>query len=404
MASRHSKIFVSVFSLALIATFYFFKPVHQTDSASVIREVAAVPGLRCENFLDSQDSSRKIFSPIGLQKFRSSTGRVMVYDFKPPRKGQPTMLLIHGLGDDISSLQRIAERAEKDGFAILRVDLHAHGETLNEYLRTHNQTLPKQFDYRDNVDDIKSLVHSLGLTHIHIVGHSYGGGISLKLAEELPKDVVSSVHVMAPYVERIDKFISEKMSTPDFLISAAEAGVGQIGVPVVTNIFDPFVKLTWQMTRSFRYARDLSNAWLGLDRIKDLIMDPIMQKFLETTYRRYFLKLMNKTPAQLTTEEKNLLEARVESTILTTKGIRGLDYLDTTVPLGTFPSIVQVIGGKNDRLVVPDQLIQFSLRLKQASVPHDLIFLEGPDATHMFPQTMPDQVYDAILESITRPP
>jgi hypothetical protein len=112
---------------------------------------------------------------------------------------------------------------------------------------------------------------------------------------------------------------------------------------------------------------------------------------------------MGKTPAQLTTEEKNLLEARVESTILTTKGIRGLDYLDTTVPLGTFPSIVQVIGGKNDRLVVPDQLIQFSLRMKQASIPHDLIFLEGSEASHMFPQTMPDQVYDTILESITRP-
>jgi pimeloyl-ACP methyl ester carboxylesterase len=156
------------------------------------REISSVTGgLRCEGLFATQEIPPKIFSSKGLQKIRGPSGRVMMYDFLRPRRGQKVMLLIHGLGDDLFSLQRIAERAVQDGFAILRVDLHAHGATLKEYLNTHHNMLPHEFDYRDNVDDIQNLIATLDLHDLHIVGHSYGGGIALKLAEEMPKDRVT---------------------------------------------------------------------------------------------------------------------------------------------------------------------------------------------------------------------
>lgn len=59
--------------------------------------------------------------------------------------------------------------------------------------------------------------------------------------------------------------------------------------------------------------------------------------------------------------------------------------------------------GAQDALVVPEQLKQFSLRLQQWKVNHEDVQMDGPTSTHFFPQTMPTEVYDVILESITRP-
>ncbi len=122
----------------------------------------------------------------------------------------------------------------------------------------------------------------------------------------------------------------------------------------------------------------------------------------ESRAKRHY-DIFPETGGGLSPADKIFLSARVKAAVLVTKGIRGLDYLDSNVEIGKFPELVQTIGGAQDKLVVPQQLTEFSLRLDQLKIKHELIRLQGDQSTHLFPQTMPDDVYNIILESITRP-
>ncbi|MCM2323903.1 MAG: alpha/beta hydrolase, partial [Oligoflexia bacterium] len=122
----------------------------------------------------------------------------------PANTDKPTFVLIHGLGDSMEDLDAIAKRITAEGFGVLRVDLHGHGMTLENFLKRHE--LPKAIDYIDQLDDLEELiVKQLRLRNIALVGHSYGGGISLGLAARLENQLnVLSVTQMSPYVVRLD--------------------------------------------------------------------------------------------------------------------------------------------------------------------------------------------------------
>jgi hypothetical protein len=123
---------------------------------------------KCQAFYNGTIQREKLLSKQGIRFFENpKSGRRMAYEYVPPaQKGGKVILFLHGLGDKMFSLQGLAEKAMKDGFGILRVDLHGHGETLNEYLKLHKNELPDTFDYRDNVEDIGGLIHAMRLSKL----------------------------------------------------------------------------------------------------------------------------------------------------------------------------------------------------------------------------------------------
>jgi pimeloyl-ACP methyl ester carboxylesterase len=348
---------------------------------------------------------RKYFSDKGPRIFRStSLGKEIVYDFKPAKKKKTTWILIHGLGDDMSKLQQLAELADRDGNGILRVDLFGHGETLRRYMNTHDQAIPGDLYYKDNITAIQEMLKSFGVKDVVIVGHSYGGGITYGLAEALAavpgkgRVRVRSVHMLAPYVQRIDKFLKNYFQSPQFLLHQTAVNMEKFGTPAdtVKSIMDPLFRMTWAMTAGYRYMNGLMTNALKVDQWQDLAMDPLMETYIKKSYRKYFVAMIKKSEGELTAADNADVDIRVEAAIKVTKGIRDFDLLDTTTELRGVGAPLQVIGGINDPLVMPGQLYEFEQRLELNHIPHKLEFINGAEAHHLFPRLMAEETYRMI--------
>lgn len=353
----------------------------------------------------TQFGGKKYFSENGLQIFRSPTlKKEMAFDYKPAKKAGPTWLIIHGLGDDMSKMEQITALADAEGFGVLRVDLFGHGETLQRYMSTHDGHLPGDLYYKDNIIVIKELLQKNNIKDVVIVGHSYGGGISYGLAAELGhlkgknKINVRSLHMLAPYVQRIDKFIKNYFQSPDFLLHQTAKTMEQMGAhpEVVKNIMDPLFSMTWAMTAGIRYMNDFVTSSFKVDQWQDFAMDPILQKYMSQSYRKYFIAMTKKDESALNEKELKAIDIQVEAAIRVTKGIRDFDLLDTTSDLKDFGAPVQVIGGNKDKLVIPGQLYEFDQRLKIDNIPHRLDFVDGENSHHLFPRYMAPEVYGMI--------
>jgi pimeloyl-ACP methyl ester carboxylesterase len=347
--------------------------------------------------------NREIFLGQKIRFYQATEDRRMAFLHKPSvAKDVPTLVFIHGLGDEMSSMKKMAEMAAKDGFGVLLVDLNGHGETLSEYLRTHDNRLPNGIDYRENIDDIKGLIQKLKLKSVSLVGHSYGGAIALQLSRELPPAQVRSVHALAPYLQRIDRYLMDSLRQPTLAWLKATEKV-RAARPEVQTIWEPLLQATWNMTKTFRYFQDLTSGMMGLQRLKDRLLDPALDKYMSENYRKYFLYQLGKAESNLSLEERKTLDLRVEAAIMVTKGIRGLDFLDSTESLNGFPASLQIIGGAQDKLVIPQQIKEFTYRLQQYKASYELNFVEGDSSGHLFPQQRPQDVYHLILELLTRP-
>ncbi len=291
-------------------------------------------------------------------KGQNLSAEALEYKFTPGTRGQ-TWVLIHGLGDDMSKLDGLAQLAQKSGYAVLQMDLHGHGLTLGKYTADHSE-LPPTIDYRDNVTGVKNLITRLNISdELILVGHSYGGAIAYALAAEMEKDQrVHSVHLLAPYVQRLDKLLT--------------AGLNPFGNP-------------------------------NLDDMTDALLDPILEKYMQNTFRSYLLKSYYGGVAYKLTDEQNKeLDSKVQAAILVTKGIRKFDLVDKTKPFIKIAAPLQIVGARNDQLVKPLLLQTFDGRLKQEKVAHVLEFTEDAEADHLFPQTKPEDTFNRIQKFITR--
>lgn len=346
----------------------------------------------------------KYFSPRGLQYFRSpSLGKDMAYDYKHGKK-RPVWILIHGLGDDMSKLQEITSYADAEGYGTLRVDLFGHGESLKQLLARDGQIGKESFYYFDNVVVLKELIQYLKLEDVVIVGHSYGGGISYTLAAELLQGTqgnplkVRSLHMLAPYVQRIDKFLQKFYQSSEFLLHQTAKMMGNMGTKpaTVTNILQPLFLLSWNLTLGMRYMHDYMASAFQFSKWEDLAMDTFLDRFMTLKFRDYFVARTSKDKNTLTPEEKEDVDLQVAAAIKVTKGARDLDLLDTSHDLQPIGAPVQVMGGDHDALVIPPQLQEFSERLSFFKMPHRLEFLRGAHANHFFPQSEALETYKNI--------
>ena len=104
----------------------------------------------------------------------------------------PRVVLLHSSGSSGRQWDTLVAGIQ-DRFRLKAVDLHGHGGTP-AWLGDHRMRL------EDDAALIEPLLHAPG--GVHLVGHSYGGALALKLAAMYP-DRVNSVAVFEPVLFRV---------------------------------------------------------------------------------------------------------------------------------------------------------------------------------------------------------
>jgi pimeloyl-ACP methyl ester carboxylesterase len=351
--------------------------------------------------LECQTNLVQTFSPTGLSTFRSRLAdRAIVYDFKSAKIGLPTWVFMHGMGYDMQSLQAMEALAEEDGYGILRVDFHFHGKTLKEYRKSHDK-LPRQMHYRENTEDVRDLIDELGLRNVVLVGHSYGGAITYDLAHELTKRKIAKVRIAAmlgPYSQRIDKYLRQSLQSPKAAIDKASDLFEKMPYSQMIDIMFPLSRMMNSIFSSMALMRASYESMIGWDQTNDLFLDPLLDTFMEKEFRKHFLLLTGKREDQMTPEEAEDLNVKVEAAIKVTKGIRTYDLLDPSIQLPKNMPPILLIGGENDTLVVPQQVNALAKRFDDAHQIFKKISLKGDLAGHLFPITMARRTYFEIRD------
>lgn len=104
------------------------------------------------------------------------------------RQGEgPPLLFVHGFGGDASGWAFIQNEIAGEADAIA-FDLPGHGASTKS---VEDGSLAGQAAV------LASFIGALGLTNVHLVGHSMGGGIAIALALSRP-DLVASLTLLAP--------------------------------------------------------------------------------------------------------------------------------------------------------------------------------------------------------------
>ena len=99
----------------------------------------------------------------------------------------PTLLLLHGIGDDLTSWDRVIRELARD-FTVVAPDLLGHG-----------QSDKPRADYSIGgyANGMRDLLTVLGVERVTVVGHSFGGGIAMQLGYQYPERV-ERVVLVAP--------------------------------------------------------------------------------------------------------------------------------------------------------------------------------------------------------------
>ena len=108
-------------------------------------------------------------------------------------KQKKTIVLLHGWGQNIEMMKPLGNPLSKE-YQILVIDLPGHG----------NSEEPKEvWSLYDYVEAVHTLITSLKIKHTVLVGHSFGGKISLLYASKY--EVEKLIILAAPFKKEIQK-------------------------------------------------------------------------------------------------------------------------------------------------------------------------------------------------------
>lgn len=111
-----------------------------------------------------------------MTKFIQSNGIQLAYD--EAGEGEKTLILLHGITANRQSFAGLLRAGLAENYRILRVDLRGRGESDK----------PKHgYHMRDHAADILELLDSLKLEKVVLVGHSFGGLLSVFMAAHTPE-------------------------------------------------------------------------------------------------------------------------------------------------------------------------------------------------------------------------
>ena len=99
----------------------------------------------------------------------------------------PTLMLLHGFGDDKDSWNRLAKNLTRH-FHVIAIDIPGFGESFSPVAG---------FDISRQVDRVTEFLRQKNICHCTVIGSSYGGYISAILASRFP-DVIKSCILISP--------------------------------------------------------------------------------------------------------------------------------------------------------------------------------------------------------------
>ena len=98
-------------------------------------------------------------------------GTTINYEYEPNSKSEgDTVVLVHGFGASLESWNDIYP-ALSAKYSVLRLDLRGHGLS--------GKPLDSLYSLADQAEVLRTLIRNLSLQRVHLVGHSYGGGVVL---------------------------------------------------------------------------------------------------------------------------------------------------------------------------------------------------------------------------------
>jgi len=98
-------------------------------------------------------------------------------------QGEP-ILILHGWGSSIKSWLKVQEFLAKKGFKVFVFDLPGFGEST---------TPIRAWNIEDYSNFVLKLVKKLELSEFSLLGHSFGGRISIKFAQKHPEKIKSLI-------------------------------------------------------------------------------------------------------------------------------------------------------------------------------------------------------------------
>ncbi|MFA5747210.1 MAG: alpha/beta hydrolase [Candidatus Paceibacterota bacterium] len=162
-----------------------------------------------------------------MEEKKVAIGGVEV-NYKVEGEGRP-VLILHGWGGSSDSWLKVQEILAGKGFRVLSLDLPGFGKSSDP---SHSW----------NIDDYISLllkfVEKTGLENFSLVGHSFGGGLAIKLAADHP-ELVEKLAITGAAVFRSPKRLNWRQRTSLFL---ARSGALLKGIPLADKTVYPFVR------------------------------------------------------------------------------------------------------------------------------------------------------------------
>lgn len=129
------------------------------------------------------------------------------------KSGKETLLLLHGLAGDSSFWRYNIPFWDSQNFRVIAPDLHG----------INTQTAPKKNSIEYLARALQNFMQSLNISTYHIVGHSMGGQIAVRMAYFYPQKI-KSLHLLAPagfeYFSQKDITYLEPQLTPEFALTA----------------------------------------------------------------------------------------------------------------------------------------------------------------------------------------
>ncbi|MEY3732758.1 MAG: hypothetical protein RL347_117 [Actinomycetota bacterium] len=120
---------------------------------------------------------------MALERREASLHGLRLAYAESPGTGIP-VVLVHGVGSSIDSWGEVGDSLAAAGRHLIAVDLIGHGGSSSGN---------GDFSLGANASAIRDLLDALEIDRVHLVGHSYGGGVSLQFTYQFPERVASLV-------------------------------------------------------------------------------------------------------------------------------------------------------------------------------------------------------------------
>lgn len=164
----------------------------------------------------------------------------------------PVLLLIHGITQDASTWEPLAEVLADDA-RLIAVDLPGHGDS---------ESPPGDHSLGAYASTVRDLMLALEQDHATVVGHSLGGGVALQFAYQFPEMVDRIVLVdsggLGPEVSPLLRAASLPGADPVIALLSSD------------TVQDLAASVSRALTRlGLRAGTDLAEVWRGISKLAD---------------------------------------------------------------------------------------------------------------------------------------